>query len=85
MTIIDTPEGIEMYRLLALKAALKLDIDTGLTHSRGSTLRAVNEVLIRNEVITVPFRLKKTALEALEKYIEEKAAAWITKYGGNDD
>jgi len=33
--VIDTPEGIEMYRLLALKYALKLEI-AGMKHRGGS-------------------------------------------------
>ena len=34
-TVIDTPEGIRMARLLTLKSALKLET-LGMKHSRGS-------------------------------------------------
>jgi hypothetical protein len=38
--IIDTPEGMEMYRLLSLRSMLSIEIVTGLKHSRGSVLAA---------------------------------------------
>lgn len=38
MTIIDTPAGIQMYRLLSFRSLLQIEIKTGLRHSRGSVL-----------------------------------------------
>ena len=38
--VIDTPEGIEAYRLLAIKGALKLET-LGMKHSRGSVYAMV--------------------------------------------
>jgi hypothetical protein len=45
MTVcIDTPEGIEAYRCLALYSALKLEVRTGMKMSRGiSTLKILQE------------------------------------------
>jgi len=43
-TIIDTPEGIEAYRCLALYSALKLEVKTGMKMSRGiSTLKILQQ------------------------------------------
>ena len=36
--VIDTPTGIEMASLLALRSALGLEVSTGMHHSRGSIL-----------------------------------------------
>jgi len=42
--IIDTPEGIELYRLLQLKYAMKLELETGMKHSRlGSVIAKVKK------------------------------------------
>ena len=38
--IIDTPEGIEMYRLLSFRSMLRIEILTGMRHSKGSVLAA---------------------------------------------
>jgi dTDP-4-dehydrorhamnose 3,5-epimerase-like enzyme len=38
--IISTPEGINAYRLLSIKAALSLELK-GLRHSRGSVFKLV--------------------------------------------
>lgn len=57
--IIDTPEGIAAYRQLALYHALKLEVATGMRHSRGSVMQT-----IRNETgIT-----KRTKAGVLEEY-----------------
>lgn len=71
-TILDTPDQIELFRLLQMKYALKTEIDTGLRHSRGSILKLVNRTLIFNSFITKPKRTKKEALQALDAYIGEK-------------
>lgn len=71
-TILDEPWRIELFHLLTIKHMLRLEIKTGMRHSRGSVLQAANTVLLRNEVITKPLRTKKTALRALEDYIAKK-------------
>jgi hypothetical protein len=63
--IIDTPEGIEAYRKLALRGALKLEIETGLRHSRGSVMK-----LIINENPSITKRTKKGVLAEYEKILK---------------
>lgn len=70
--IVDTPAGIEMFRLLALKHALALEIRTGLRHSTANVLRSANVVMVRNGWIDKPFRRKGSALEALDGYIDSR-------------
>lgn len=72
MTILDTPEQIEMFRLLQLKHMLALEIKTGLRHSKGSVLKAANDVMLRNGFITTPKRRKQAVLEKLVEYIEQR-------------
>jgi hypothetical protein len=57
MTMIDTPEGIANYRKLQMYYALKLEIGTGLRHSRGSVMN-----LIRRE-FNIEARTKKQVLQ----------------------
>lgn len=67
-TILDTPNQIELFHLLQMKYALKIEISTGLRHSRGSVLNLVNNVLNTN------LRTKKAALAALEAHIDSVEA-----------
>ena len=63
--IIDTPEGIAAYRLLALRGALKLEI-AGMRRSHGSSAATI----IKSE-----FNLKgsnKSVLEQYEAILREK-------------
>lgn len=62
--IIDTPEGISMYYWLARRAALKLEIRTGMTSSRGSILKFLQEKGVTKA------RTKRGALKDLNAYIE---------------
>ena len=41
--IIDTPEGIEAYYMLARYKALKLEIKTGMSYSKGSVMNFLKE------------------------------------------
>jgi hypothetical protein len=41
--VIDTPEGIAAYRALAIYHALKLEVNTGLSHSRGSVMKLAKQ------------------------------------------
>jgi len=74
VTILDQPWQIELYHLQAMKYALRIEIRTGMSHSRGSVLKAVNTMLIRNGWIDKPKARKATALTALEEYIAHKEA-----------
>lgn len=38
-TVIDTPEGVQVFAFLQVWHALHLQRDTGLTHSRGSIIK----------------------------------------------
>jgi hypothetical protein len=40
--VIDTPEGIAYFRLLAIKHGLSIEINTGMKMSRGSLLTVIN-------------------------------------------
>lgn len=71
-TILDTPDQIEMFHLLQMKYALKIEIHTGLRHSQGSVLKLVNDTLLKNDFIVRPLPRKTLALAALESYIEMK-------------
>ena len=62
--VISTPEGIEAYRRLAIVHALALEVNTGLTNSRGS-VRALANSLSGSKA--------KTKKAALRDY-----CAWLT-------
>lgn len=64
MIVIDTPEGIEAYRLLAIRGALKLET-VGLRHSRGSALALVRAMGIKA-------RTAKAALPLYETFLRER-------------
>ena len=64
--IIDTPEGIEHWRVASAISMLALEVKTGLGHSRGSILVACQ----RNW--GCPKRTKKGALEWMLAYYEQK-------------
>jgi hypothetical protein len=54
--VIDTAEGMAYFRVLQMKYALKIEVTTGMKHSKGSILNLVNRTYGTN------FRLKKQAL-----------------------
>lgn len=70
--ILDQPWQLELFHLLQLKYALRIEIDTGLRHSRGSILARVNDTLIRAGWIDKRIGTKVKALASLELYIYEK-------------
>ena len=43
--VLNTPEQIEAYRLLSLKAMLSIEVKTGLKHSRGSPSDAIRKII----------------------------------------
>jgi len=59
--IIDTPEGIALYRLLAVTSALRIEVGTGMKMSRG-----VSPLKIAQQEYGVTSRTKKGALAELE-------------------
>lgn len=61
-TVVDTPEGIELFRLLSMRGRLKLEM-TGLRF-RVSTLKAVNRHLGSK------CRTRAQALEVVEEHIK---------------
>lgn len=63
--IIDTPEGIAMYRLLAMRSALKIELRTGMKMSKGPSVMS-----IINREYGTKFRRKIQALEFIEDVIE---------------
>lgn len=66
MIVIDTPEGIAAFRYLQLYYALKLEVNTGLRHSRGSIMN-----VIRKE-FGIKARTKKAVLEEYEEILRKK-------------
>lgn len=70
--ILDQPWQLEMFHLLQIKYALRIEVNTGMRHSKGSVLNQANAVLLRNGVITKPLRTKRLALRAMEDYIAVK-------------
>ena len=65
---ITTPEGIEAYRMLAIRAALRLEVRTGLK-SRHNCLRAAQRVLEERGI--TPVRTRKQALKAMDAICDE--------------
>lgn len=72
-TILDQPWQIELYRLHAMKHALRLEIQTGMKMSRGvSVMKLANDTMLRNGHIDRPHRTKVKTLHALDGYIAKK-------------
>lgn len=69
MTTIDTPEGIAFFQLLQMRGALRIEIATGMRHSRGSVLKLVNTRL------GTSFTRKVAAVNHLTAIIDATLAA----------
>lgn len=65
MTVIDTPEGIAFARLLALRSAVKFEVDTGMRMIRGSVVK------ITNATCGTTFRTKRQCLDHLNGLLAE--------------
>ena len=63
-----TPEGIEAYRLITIRAALRMEVITGLT-SRHNSLWAAQRVLEQRGL--PPVRTRKQALKAMDALCDE--------------
>jgi len=72
--IIDTPEQLSLFRLLQWKYALRIEVRTGMRHSRGSIKKLVDRHLAQYyepcKGKQYPQTKAKT-LENLEAYIDE--------------
>lgn len=67
--VLDTPEQIALFHWLQVKYALRIEIRTGLRHSRGSVLNQANKMLKADH------RTKQAALDAVEAKIAELTKA----------
>lgn len=67
MTIIDTPEGIERFRLIALRGALRIEVRTGMRRSNSGRPTAE---LVR-EATGLTQRNKAKLLEEYEALLRE--------------
>lgn len=70
--VVDTPAGVEMYRLLALAHALAIEINTGMSTSRGRKPLAI----VQGDGITEA-RTKRAALRDLVKHIQRLNPAYV--------
>lgn len=66
---IDTPEGIDMLRVITMRQALKFEVETGMKMTRIPVLPAVNERF------GTDFRTKKKALAFLNDLFDQIDAA----------
>jgi hypothetical protein len=67
--VIDTPEGIDMLRVITMRSALKFEVETGMKMTRISALAATNERF------GTDFRTKKKALAFLNEVLADFDAA----------
>jgi hypothetical protein len=63
MLVIDTPAGIEHYRIAALISSLRLEVNTGMKASRFSLVKIAHEY-------GCPKNTKKGALAWMENFYE---------------
>lgn len=71
--VIDTPEGIEMYRIVATQKALKLEVEHGLKLSRNRSAFAIaKETIARYGLVPEGESVgtKKKALRLMTELIE---------------
>ena len=66
---ISTPEGIEAYRLLTIRAALRVEVKTGMKASRANVLQAAQRVIEERNM--APVRTRKQALKAMDLICDE--------------
>mgnify|MGYP003136756189 FL=1 len=63
--VLDTPDEIEMYRILAIRKALQLEVTTGMRFSKG------NHALWRaRELLGKPKLNKKQALKEMNELLD---------------
>lgn len=66
---ISTPEGIEAYRLLTIRAALRIEVQTGMKATRANVLQAAQRVIEERNM--APVRTRKQALKAMDLICDE--------------
>lgn len=59
--LLTASDQVLVFALLQTKYQLRIEVSTGLRHSRGSTLKAINHTF------STQFRLKRHALDFMEK------------------
>lgn len=67
MTVIDTPDGIEHFQFARCIAALRIEVSTGMTMSRG-----VSMLKVVQSQFDVKAKTRKAALAELEDKYEAK-------------
>lgn len=67
ITVLDKPNQIVMFHWLQVKYALKIQVDTGMRHSKGSLIKQANKMLGDG----ANHRTAKQAYAAVCKKIEE--------------
>ena len=63
MTILDTPEKIAVGRMLIVRSGLRLEIKTGMRHSRNLTFNAAKQI--------TGAKTRKACLDKLNKMLAE--------------
>ena len=70
--VLDTPEQIEVFRLLAIQKALKLEVERGLKMTKGNqALWRAEEVLELYERLPEGRLTKKKALRLITTHLED--------------
>jgi hypothetical protein len=64
--ILTTPEQMQMWRLLSVRSMLRLEVTTGMRHSRGSVLK------VAQREYGCKSRTKKGAIEELTALIDQR-------------
>ena len=65
MQVIDTPEGIEHFRVVTLISALRIEVSTGMKMSRG-----ISALAVAKRDYGCPKGTKKGALAWMKSYYE---------------
>lgn len=71
-TLLTSPTQIALFHLLQIKYSLKIEIRTGLRHSRGSVLKLANEVFKANDLPVQ--RTKQAAFDQISAHIDSITA-----------
>jgi hypothetical protein len=65
----DGPEAVNIFRLVAMRSALQLELDTGLRHSRVNIKAAAEQVL--GKTFPRSRKGKQACIDALQTRLEE--------------
>lgn len=72
-SILLTGDAIEVGRWIAIREYLKLEIKTGLRHSRGSMMKLANQITGKND------RTKRAAWESINEHIAKHVGEYMRK------